>query len=69
MVMDSISSSTLKSTKIPLPSSIQELESVTSFYTSSLRAEKKLNAKILKLKNIKRGLSADLLSGRKRVSV
>ena len=67
--MDSISSSTLKTTKIPLPSSMQELEKVTSFYAMSLRAEKKVSTKISKLEHIKRGLSADLLSGSQRVSV
>ena len=68
-VMDSISSSTLKTTKIPLPSSMQELEKVTRFYTSSLRAEKKLSDKISKLQHMKKGLSADLLYGSQRVSV
>ncbi len=68
-VMDAISSQTLRETEVPVPIAGEFAEKILGYYKMSLGHEQAMRAKLEKTKSLKNAVSADLLSGRKRVSV
>jgi type I restriction enzyme S subunit len=67
-VMDSISSTTIKSTFLPVPPMEEQIE-IAATYKSIMNRVSKTNAKLNALETFKKALMQDLLTGKVRVNI
>ncbi|MCY3626667.1 MAG: restriction endonuclease subunit S [Gammaproteobacteria bacterium] len=68
-VMDAISSAILRETIVPLPKNLETQQKIAYYYKVSLKYQDMLKQKLKKVEHLKMAIAADLLSGRKRVTI
>lgn len=68
-VMDAISSQTLRKIEVPIPANKEYAKKLAEQYLSSRRYQQALKAKLAKIRLLKRAVTSNLLSGRKRVTL
>ena len=67
--MDAISSAILRETIVPLPKNLETQQKIAYYYKVSLKYQDMLKQKLKKVEHLKMAIAADLLSGRKRVTI